>query len=419
LKKIVVTVATVTVVGLGSAFFTDSIHAEPNQESIQDERSEIKADLSKAESEVADVLLNIEKLNEEVEELNDALEKNQKTMKETETEIEEKEEQIETLKQEISDLEEKIEKRYEILKERAVSLQKSGGDIGYIEVIFGSKSFSDFINRISAVSKISDSDQKLIEQQEADKQKVEEQKVEVEDKLAELDEQKVELKGMAETIKEQKKVSKEKVEQAKKKEEELNSKIAELKLEDEELVALQAEVEKSLEQSEGTNNSINVASTSNNGGDSSTTNKNNSKESKSNKKKSQASSKPATSSGSGNISTAINAGFAHLGTPYVTAGKTPSGFDCSGFVSWAFAQAGYNIPSYTGALAGVGTKVSYANAQPGDLVFFDTYKTNGHVGIYLGGGEFIGAQNTTGLAVADMTSGYWKDHFSGHVRRVR
>src|SRR5699024_3057119 len=328
------------------------------------------------------------------------------------------EEQIETLKQEISDLEEKIEKRYKILKERAISLQKNGGDIGYLEVIFGSKSFGDFINRISAVSKISDSDQELIEQQEADKQKVEEQKAAIEDKLAELDEQKVELKGMAETIKEQKIVSKEKVEQAKKKEEELNSKIAELKLEDEELVALQEEVERSLDQSEG---STKVASTSNNGGESSTLNnsKSNNKQSKSNKKKSQTSSKPAASSGSGNLSTAINAGFAHLGTPYVTAGKTPSGFDCSGFVSWAFAQAGYNIPSYTGALAGTGTKVSYANAQPGDLVFFNTYKTNGHVGIYLGGGKFIGAQNSTGLAVADMTSGYWKDHFAGHVRRVR
>src|SRR5699024_7780213 len=130
----------------------------------------------------------------------------------------------------------------DILYLHSFPTRRSSDLIGYLEVIFGSKSFGDFINRISAVSKISDSDQELIEQQEADKQKVEEQKAAIEDKLAELDEQKVELKGMAETIKEQKIVSKEKVEQAKKKEEELNSKIAELKLEDEELVALQEEV---------------------------------------------------------------------------------------------------------------------------------------------------------------------------------
>ncbi|MYL59432.1 peptidase, partial [Virgibacillus halodenitrificans] len=70
-------------------------------------------------------------------------------------------------------------------------------------------------------------------------------------------------------------------------------------------------------------------------------------------------------------------------------------------------------------LSGVGSKVSYSNAQPGDLVFFNTYKTNGHVGIYLGGGRFIGSQSSTGVAVANMNSGYWNQKFSGHVRRVR
>jgi len=51
------------------------------------------------------------------------------------------------------------------------------------------------------------------------------------------------------------------------------------------------------------------------------------------------------------------------------------------------------------------------------MVFFNTYKTNGHVGIYLGGGRFLGAQDS-GLDVADMNSGYWKNHFTGHVRRI-
>lgn len=115
------------------------------------------------------------------------------------------------------------------------------------------------------------------------------------------------------------------------------------------------------------------------------------------------------------MSAVINAGFAHIGTPYTWGGKTPSGFDCSGFVAWAFAQGGYSVPSYTGGLAGIGTQVSYSEAQPGDLVFFNG---NSHVGIYLGGGKFIGAQNSTGLDVANMNSGYWADAFEGHVRRV-
>lgn len=56
--------------------------------------------------------------------------------------------------------------------------------------------------------------------------------------------------------------------------------------------------------------------------------------------------------------------------------------------------------------------------QVGDMVFFDTYKKDGHVGIYVGNGKFIGAQSSTGVATVDMTKGYWKDKFSGHVRRV-
>jgi cell wall-associated NlpC family hydrolase len=56
--------------------------------------------------------------------------------------------------------------------------------------------------------------------------------------------------------------------------------------------------------------------------------------------------------------------------------------------------------------------------KPGDLVFFDTYKKDGHVGIYVGGGQFIGAQSSTGVAIANMSSGYWADHFSGHVVRI-
>src|SRR5690625_7765836 len=113
----------------------------------------------------------------------------------------------------------------------------------------------------------------------------------------------------------------------------------------------------------------------------------------------------------------ITAGNQRLGTPSVWAGKGPGGFDCSGFVSWAFGEAGISIPSSTAGLSGTGTKVSYSEVQTGDLVFFDTYKTNGHVGIYVGNGQFIGAQNSTGLAYADMTSGYWKEKRS-EERRV-
>jgi cell wall-associated NlpC family hydrolase len=93
-------------------------------------------------------------------------------------------------------------------------------------------------------------------------------------------------------------------------------------------------------------------------------------------------------------------------------------FDCSGFVHAAFAANGIGVGRSTDALVSQGSAVSFGSAQPGDLVFFDTYKTNGHVGIYLGGGRFIGSQSSTGVAVVSMDNPYWKSHFRGVVRRI-
>lgn len=97
-------------------------------------------------------------------------------------------------------------------------------------------------------------------------------------------------------------------------------------------------------------------------------------------------------------------------------------FDCSSFVHWAFEQVGVTLGSRTGVttdiLKGMGNAVSYEAAKPGDLVFFDTYKKDGHVGIYLGEGKFIGAQSSTGVGIADMSNGYWSQKFNGRVKRI-
>ncbi|MDQ0879908.1 C40 family peptidase [Peribacillus sp. V2I11] len=93
-------------------------------------------------------------------------------------------------------------------------------------------------------------------------------------------------------------------------------------------------------------------------------------------------------------------------------------FDCSAFVAWAYKQAGVNLPPSTDALKNAGRQVSDSQKQPGDLVFFNTYKTDGHVGIYVGGGKFIGSQSSTGVAIANMESGYWAGVYNGRVVRV-
>jgi peptidoglycan DL-endopeptidase CwlO len=104
----------------------------------------------------------------------------------------------------------------------------------------------------------------------------------------------------------------------------------------------------------------------------------------------------------------------YLGTPYRWGGASPSGFDCSGFVMYVFAQIGVSLPHSTYAMYNMGTPVSLGQLQPGDLVFFNGL---GHMGIYIGGGQFIHSPHTGDVVKISSMSGYYASAFVG-ARRV-
>ncbi len=104
-----------------------------------------------------------------------------------------------------------------------------------------------------------------------------------------------------------------------------------------------------------------------------------------------------------------------LGVPYVWGGSSPGGFDCSGLVMYVYAQVGVSLPHYTGAQWGMGVPVAYSDLQPGDLVFFDGL---GHVGIYIGGGEFIHAPHTGDVVRIDSLSEGWYAATYDGARRI-
>lgn len=88
-------------------------------------------------------------------------------------------------------------------------------------------------------------------------------------------------------------------------------------------------------------------------------------------------------------SSVVKIALQQLGKPYSWGAAGPNAFDCSGLVVYCFAQIGISLPHSSRALYGIGTPVSYADLQPGDLVFFARGGRIHHVGIYIGGGNFI------------------------------
>ena len=108
------------------------------------------------------------------------------------------------------------------------------------------------------------------------------------------------------------------------------------------------------------------------------------------------------------------------GTPYRNGGHDPSGFDCSGFVSYVFGQYGIAVPRTVNEQYRAGHEVDpQKGLQPGDLVFFTTVSPGAsHVGILIGGDEFVHAPSSTGEVRVERLSGpYWSTRFVG-ARRV-
>ncbi|WP_431811178.1 NlpC/P60 family protein [Lysinibacillus sp. FW12] len=106
-----------------------------------------------------------------------------------------------------------------------------------------------------------------------------------------------------------------------------------------------------------------------------------------------------------------------LGVKYTFGGAKPStGFDCSGYITYVFNQAGISTPRKTAA-GFYQTAKKVSTPQIGDIVFFaNTYKAGiSHAGIYIGNNQMINASNS-GVSVANINSTYWKKHFVGYGR---
>ena len=125
-----------------------------------------------------------------------------------------------------------------------------------------------------------------------------------------------------------------------------------------------------------------------------------------------------TSSASSSGAAVVAKAKSYIGYKYVYGGSSPStGFDCSGFTSYIYKQFGVSLNRTAAGQYSNGTAVSRANLQPGDLVMFGKSGIN-HVGIYIGGGMIVHAENkTTGVTTDTINSGYYNNNYVG-ARRI-
>ena len=107
------------------------------------------------------------------------------------------------------------------------------------------------------------------------------------------------------------------------------------------------------------------------------------------------------------------------GTPYRNGGSDPAGFDCSGFVKYVFGENGISVPRTVSDQFRAGRNVDAQQLQAGDLVFFSTVSPGAsHVGIVIGGDEFVHAPSSAGeVRVERLSASYWATRFVG-ARRV-
>lgn len=328
--------------------------------------------------------------------------------------------EIAALQEDIAELQVVIAQREEQLDEQARSVQVNGSNENYLNFIVASESFTDLVSRIDVVSKMVSANKELVEQQIADQKAVEDKKSKTEENLSKINAMAMELEQLKGDL------------QVKKIEQE--SAIAALAAEkataesDRQMFLAQKEeadqraaaeaaaiaaaeaaaatvaatvAQASSEESSTAASSVDIAS--------STVASSESAAPAQTVAAAPVVSAPAAAAPvvsapvvSAPVVTAptlsaptgdvVSIAAKYIGVPYVWGGKTPSGFDCSGFTSYVFREAyGIEIGGYTVPQENSGTQIAVSSAQAGDLIFWGSRGATYHVAIYVGGGQYIHA----------------------------
>lgn len=299
---------------------------------LQSSISSSKEDISQTQSTLDGVVAEIASLNNQ---------------------IQQKQDEIDYLQTSIKNLEDSINRKEEEIRSRMYAMQSYNNSNSYVEYIFGASSFSDFFARVDSVNEITSYDEELIDEIADEKKQVEQQKQTVETAKANIESQKQQQEVLQTQYQDLLTKQQNELAAAQEKQEEISS------------------TQSSLDSFLSSIIISNPSGGSNSSGGSSVTPPQN---------------VPTTNKYG---ATVVAAAYSKLGCPYVWGASGPDTFDCSGLVMWCYRQAGVYLDHYSGSQKESGAVIPVSQAQPGDILW-----KSGHVGIYIGNGQYIHAPQT-------------------------
>lgn len=195
----------IVVMAFGLIIPMETYAKSSTMDEVKAEKNKVNEKVRKKESEIDAVLQEMETLYDELAEVEAEVTKKEEKIKEQEEKIDSYTDEFKAHSEEIGVINETMEQRNEILKARLASYQEQGGEMSFLDVIFTSSSFNDFISRVSSVSAITNADRELLDQQEQDKQAIVTLQNEIVEKIAEQEKMMEEVEASYEKVNEQKK----------------------------------------------------------------------------------------------------------------------------------------------------------------------------------------------------------------------
>lgn len=303
------------------------------------------------------------------------------------------------------------DEQYESMKIR-IRFMYEQGDTSYLQIFLNTQNMSDMVNKAHYVEQLYEYDRNLLARYEATVQQVAELQDTLEEEKSELETSKAELKDEQQYVQEvldqkQQEYDNYTVVLAKAKQEaaaytaKIKQETAQIKkLEEEERKRKEEEERKRKEEEERQRQAALLASQESQGNSESESQSDDSSKTEETSSESSSTTQAPSSSGGGKGQQVADYACKFIGNPYVAGGTSlTNGADCSGFVMAVYQAFGISLPRSSYAQAGVGTAVSYSEANPGDIIYY-----GGHVGIYIGNGQIVHASTErTGIKITAAT----------------